>query len=301
MTPPATAAAVPATARPAARPAAARRRFAGWPWRDKAGRFSPLRATCLALLIAPGAWLLGRWAAGDLGGEPVEAVLEGTGLWALRISLVALAVTPFRRLFNVPQIFAVRRMIGLSALFYGLAHLLFYIAEEGFDLVKVGTEIALRFYLTIGFVGLLGFAVLGWTSTDHWMRRLGVAWKRLHRMAYPLTALVLLHFFIQSKADVSEATVVLGLFLWLMLWRAMPGGWETRVAPLLGLALATLLATVALEYAWYALATKVPAGRVLWANLDVTFGLRPALWVGLVGLALATVPLFTRPPGHAIR
>lgn len=287
-----------AASRPAAPP---RRRPTGYPWRDKAGRFSSLRAGCLVLLAAPGAWLLGRWAAGDLGAEPVEAVLHGAGLWALRIALVALAITPARRLYEAPRILVLRRMVGLGALTYAVAHLLLYVVDEGFDLLKVGTEIALRFYLTVGFLALVGFAILGWTSTDGWMRRLGARWKQLHRWTYALTALALLHFFIQSKSDVGEAVLTAGLFLWLMLWRALPGGWETRVLPLLGLALTAMLATVAMEYAWYALATKVPADRVLWANLDVAFGLRPALWVGLVGLALAPVPLFTRPQQHPIR
>jgi hypothetical protein len=31
------------------------------------------------------------------------------------------------------------------------------------------------------------------------IRRLGKAWPRLHRLVYPLTALALLHFFLQSS------------------------------------------------------------------------------------------------------
>jgi DMSO/TMAO reductase YedYZ heme-binding membrane subunit len=32
------------------------------------------------------------------------------------------------------------------------------------------------------------------------IRRLGKAWPRLHRLVYPLTALALLHFFLQAVA-----------------------------------------------------------------------------------------------------
>lgn len=47
--------------------------------------------------------------------------------------------------------------------------------------------IPLRFYLTIGFVALIGFAVLGATSTDGMIRRIGgKRWQQMHRIVYGL-------------------------------------------------------------------------------------------------------------------
>jgi hypothetical protein len=61
---------------------------------------------------------------------------------------------------------------------------------EAFDIPKVASEIALRFYLTIGFVALLGLAALAATSTDGMVRRLGGRrWQRLHRLVYLIVAL----------------------------------------------------------------------------------------------------------------
>ena len=73
------------------------------------------------------------------------------------------------------------------------------------------TEIAVRFYLTIGFVAFLGLAVLTWTSSDYWVKRLGARWKRLQKWAYAIGVLAAAHFFMQSKADVSAATVAAAL------------------------------------------------------------------------------------------
>ena len=64
-----------------------------------------------------------------------------------------------------------------------------YIADQKWDLVRVASEIVLRFYLTIGFVALLGLVVLGATSTDAAIRRLGGNWNRLHKIVYVIGVL----------------------------------------------------------------------------------------------------------------
>ena len=43
------------------------------------------------------------------------------------------------------------------------------------------------------------------TSTDGWVRRLRANWFRLHRLIYLIALLGTVHFFLQSKADVTEA------------------------------------------------------------------------------------------------
>jgi sulfoxide reductase heme-binding subunit YedZ len=91
----------------------------------------------------------------------------------------------------------------------------------------------------------------------------------------------------QSKANVSQAVLMAGFFVWLMLWRAIPARWQANVAALLALAVVSAIGTAFLEYAWYATATHVPAIRVLMANLSLRIGPRPAVWVGMVGLAIA--------------
>ncbi|MCB4820370.1 protein-methionine-sulfoxide reductase heme-binding subunit MsrQ [Roseicella aerolata] len=260
-----------------------------WPWQDRAGRFSVLRAIVFALLMAPAAWVAAQAALGLLGPEPWKAALKEIGLWTIRLLLLTLAVTPIGKILAEPRILALRRLLGLTTLAYAGLHLALYVGHENFSLWKVASEIALRVYLTIGFVALLGLAVLGWTSSDGWIRQLGPRWKRLHALAFPIAALGVLHFFLQSKSQLWEAVMAAGFLAWLLLWRAMPAGWRVRLPALVALAPLTVLAAAGIEYAWFALATNLPAGRILWANLDVSFGLRPAVWAGVVALA---VPLF---------
>jgi sulfoxide reductase heme-binding subunit YedZ len=111
-------------------------------------------------------------------------------------------------------------------------------------------------------------------------------------LAYPLGAVALLHFYIQSKLNVSEPVFVSGLFVWLMAWRALPETWRRKpslgltAAMYSGLAVMAGLATAGLEFAWYGLATKVNPWRVLYANEAIDRGLRPAHWVFVVALSL---------------
>ncbi|HEY2133365.1 MAG TPA: hypothetical protein VGH36_10370, partial [Acetobacteraceae bacterium] len=94
-----------------------------------------------------------------------------------------------------------------------------------------------------------------------------------------------------------------GLFVWLMAWRALPEGRRRDrrmavTAALYGsLAVVSGLATAALEFAWYGLATKVNPWRVIVANETIARGLRPAHWVFVVAAALMVVFLIRRLMG----
>lgn len=259
------------------------------PWRDRAGRLSPLRIAALACIVFP-ALLLGHAAWTEaLGPEPLKTATHETGRMAIRLLLASLAVTPFGRILGFPKLFQLRRMLGLAALAWAGFHLLLYVGDQNWRLWRVAVEIASRFYLVLGFTALAGLAVLGWTSTDAWMKRLGRRWKRLHRLVFPVAVLALLHAFIQSKADTSQAVLMAGLFVWLMAWRALPARFQASLPAIAGLAVATLIGAIALEYAWYAVATNLPAWRIAMANLDLSFGPRPAVQAGLAAAAFAAL------------
>ncbi len=263
-------------------------------WRDHAGRFSPLKAVTLLLVLYPAIELAVLWALHDLGGRPVTEVLHGLGDWAVRFLLLSLAVTPARSVFDWPGVVRLRRMLGVAAACYAGAHFLLYCVDQKWQLGTVAAEIALRFYLTVGFSALLMLGVLAVTSSDGWQKSLGRRWKRLHRLVFVLLPLVLFHYFLQSKSDVSDAVFVTGLACWLMLWRLAPKRWQGRVLLLPPLALLAGLATAGIEAAWYGLATGARAWLVLQANLSVDFGPRPAVTVTLCGLGIFLVALLRR-------
>src|SRR5215213_7760439 len=63
---------------------------------------------------------------GGLGANPVEFVLHTTGTLALVFLCLSLLITPLRKLTGVNFFSHFRRMLGLFAFFYGLAHLATY-------------------------------------------------------------------------------------------------------------------------------------------------------------------------------
>jgi methionine sulfoxide reductase heme-binding subunit len=264
------------------------------PWRDRHGRLIPIKAAVLPALFLPAVVLALWWPTGQLGGRPVTEAIHITGLWTVRLMMISLVITPARAVLDWPKLLLVRRMVGVAAMSYGIAHLSLFVIDQNFRLGTVASEIALRFYLTIGFIALSGLCVLGATSTDAAMRRLGRRWKRLHRALYGIAVLALLHYFIQSKAMVSEAVVFAGFYVWLMAWRALPEGRGRRVGTLLALAVLAALATAGIEFAWYGLTTGINPWRVLNANETLRYGLRPAHWVALVGLGVVLLSLLER-------
>jgi methionine sulfoxide reductase heme-binding subunit len=125
-----------------------------------------------------------------------------------------------RRITRYGQLLDVRRMLGVGAFCYAALHISLYVLDQQFDLVKVASEIVKRIYLVIGFVALSGLTVLAITSTDGMVRRLGgMRWARLHQIVYVIAFLALIHYFQQTKADVSAPTLVAGLYGWLMCYR----------------------------------------------------------------------------------
>ena len=266
-----------------------------WPWNDRAGRFSWLKAITFALVLLPAIAIAVQWVTVGWGPRPVNAVIHEIGKWTVRFLLLALAVTPARRILDWPQLINIRRMLGLTALSYALAHFLLYIIDQNFNLAFVASEITFRFYLTIGFIALLGLCVLGITSTDNWIKRLGKNWNTLHRIVYVIALLALLHHFLQAKVTVDVPVLMTGFFIWEMGYRLLrrwvnaPGAiWLTM------LAIVSAIGTAAVEIGWYAVMTGVKPGRVFAANFDFSYTIRPSWWVLAAGLGVVVLYLARR-------
>ncbi len=278
------------------RPAPPRKRPPTYPWTDRRGRLSRLKAICFALMFVPALAIGIQYVSGAFPGRPITEVLHGFGFWTVRFLLIALAITPAIRLLDWPDLALVRRMVGVTAMAYVLGHLALYVVDENFHLLTVASEIVRRVYLSIGFVALVGLVALGVTSTDAALRRMGVRWKELHRTIYLLTAIGILHFFMQAKANVSEAVVMAGFLLWLLLWRLLPGRWSRNLLVLLVMAPVVAVATAYIEAGWYAVATHINPMRVLQANLMFRSlaSLRPSAWVFLTALGVVAVSALAR-------
>jgi sulfoxide reductase heme-binding subunit YedZ len=265
--------------------------------REKSGRWSPEKIVAFVGVVLPAAWLAYRTGVGDLGARPVTELIHRTGDWAVRVLLITLAITPARRLFNLPKLIQARRTLGVAAAFYIFAHFTLYVIDQKFALLTVASEIALRFYLTLGFLGLIGLIALAVTSTDAMIRRLGHNWGRLHRLAYVVGVIAVVHFALQKKLEIYEPVLMTGFLVWLLGYRVVQRYWREVTFPwLLFLALFSASFTALYEAGWFGVLTGVNFTRVLSANfvfIDVSF-LRPSFWVLAITLAIALAGLIAK-------
>jgi methionine sulfoxide reductase heme-binding subunit len=161
----------------------------------------------------------------DLTANPVEFLQHFTGDWTLRFLILTLAVTPLRKLLNLPDLIRFRRMLGLFAFFYLCLHFVTYIwFDQGFDLAGMWHDVQKRRFITVGFLGLLLLIPLAVTSTKGWIRRLGgKRWQRLHRLVYFAAVCGVIHYYWLVKSDVRKPVFYGVLVAILLLWRL--GSW----------------------------------------------------------------------------
>ncbi|MGA7331139.1 MAG: ferric reductase-like transmembrane domain-containing protein [Pseudolabrys sp.] len=262
-------------------------------WRDRRGRISALRIATLLFLLLPLAKAVIE--AGDIvhGARPLNEMIHRAGFWALVFLGVTLAVTPFRRIFRYGNLIDVRRMLGVGTFCYIAAHLALFFADQSYDVGKFIHEITHRVYLIIGAIAWLGLATLAATSTDGMVRRLGgLRWRRLHQAIYAIALLALIHYFQQTKADVTVPTFAAGLFLWLIAYRVL-AWWqdssELSTLSLFGLAIGVSVVTFLGEAIGIAIAFHVSPMRVLGTIFDFDAGIRPGWQVLAAGLAVTVV------------
>jgi len=157
----------------------------------------------------------------DLGADPVDRLLHACGITALNMLLITLLVTPARMLTGWSHLLRLRRMLGLFAAFYALAHFVVYAwLDQGLDLAAVGADIIKRPYITIGMLALLLLVPLAITSTNRMMRRLGRRWQKLHKLVYLVVLLGVWHYWWQVKKDIREPLLYFAIFGVLMAFRA---------------------------------------------------------------------------------
>lgn len=258
--------------------------------REKSGAWSPEKIAAFVAALLPALWIGGRALTGDLGARPVTEAIHFIGDWAVRFLWITLAISPARRVFMAPRLINARRTLGVTAATYALCHFTLYIVDQKFNIAKVVSEIVLRFYLTIGFIALTGLVALAITSTDAMIRRLGQRWNVLHRGAYVIAVIAVIHFMLQSKSDVAEPMMMAGFLLWLFGYRvAQRMSGDVTLVRRLGLSIAAAVLTAAIETTWYATMTGIDPWRVFMANWDFSYTIRPAWWVLFAGLAVTAV------------
>jgi sulfoxide reductase heme-binding subunit YedZ len=189
-----------------------------------------LKAGVWAVCLLPLGLLLYRFQAGSLGANPIEYATRTLGVWTLRILLACLSLTPLRLLFGISWQMSLRRLLGLFAFFYVVLHFSVWIVlDHFFDWEEMAADILKRPFITVGVLALALLVPLAVTSTARMVKRLGgLNWRRLHRLAYLVAVLGVVHFLWLAKVGRQDPywyglalAVLLGIRVW---------DWARRVA-----------------------------------------------------------------------
>lgn len=158
----------------------------------------------LVAAVWPLLWLYQAWIFA-LGPDPGKVLVDRLGLGTLTLLLITLSITPLQRLTGWAGWIAVRRQLGLWCFAYVVMHLSAYLVFIlGLDWSQLGVELRKRPYIIVGSIGFLGLLALSVTSNRYSQRRLGAGWKKLHRLAYVILGLGLLHMLWIVRADLRE-------------------------------------------------------------------------------------------------
>lgn len=184
----------------------------------------PLYFVCLV----PAAWLLYQALNGMLGADPMRSLEHGLGIWSLRFMIAALLVTPLRELLGLSLI-RFRRMLGLTAFWFALLHLATWIfLDKQLQLGPIVADLWKRPYIIFGMLAFLAMTPLALTSSDAMVRRLGaLAWRKLHRLAYPAAVLMVLHYLWLVKSWTAEPLAYAAIMACVLLVRLRPKGGRT--------------------------------------------------------------------------
>jgi len=164
------------------------------------------KAAVFLICLIPFADLLWRLITNNLGINPVETLQHGTGDWTIRFIVFTLCITPFRKLFKLPDFIRFRRMLGLFAFFYVCLHFLTYLGpDQSFNLSGMWKDVAKLPFITVGFAAFVSLIPLAITSTAGWIRRIGgKRWQQLHRLIYFAAVCGVVHYYWLVKSDVRK-------------------------------------------------------------------------------------------------
>jgi sulfoxide reductase heme-binding subunit YedZ len=237
------------------------------------------------------AWLIGVGDYGSTWSLALPALTYWSGVWATVVLLMALAVTPAATIFRWPALVDVRRMIGVTALVYTIAHVVIYFAFRRWDFGNIANDVITRFTLIVATISTIGLIALGATSVDAAVKYMGAKnWQRLHTTNYVISALAILHVLL-ARGTYSEQYVLTALFFWLMAWRVLARyrlGTNAKALAMLAVASCLLAASLEAGFLW------ARRGFGVWDTLGINFnlavfdfGVPPAWEVLALGLVAA--------------
>jgi len=193
----------------------------------KKPRFTPLQIIVHLAGWIPLAVLVFNLFTHNLTANPIQAIEKRTGFTAITFLVLSLACTPLAFL-GWKELTQRRKALGNYGFMYAAIHVTIFVAVDyGLNLNAILRDVGKKPYIIIGATAFLLLLPLAVTSFNYWMKRLGKNWKRLHKLVYFISPLVVIHFFMARKGDFLNLkgdvfqpllyAVVIGIFLLLRL------------------------------------------------------------------------------------
>lgn len=169
--------------------------------------------------ILPAAWVIFT---GLQAVDPVRGIEWGLGLWAVRLLIATLFISPLR--WVGLNLLKFRRQLGLVAFAYVVLHFTAWLTiDMGLRWSQILPDLYKRWYIIIGMSSLLLLIPLAVTSNNTSIRKLGAKnWNRLHKLAYLATGLAMVHFLMIGKVytvEVLTYATILVLLLGVRIYR----------------------------------------------------------------------------------
>lgn len=156
----------------------------------------------------------------QLGADPVEALLHFTGISAFNLLLLSLCISPLAKSLKQGLLLNVRRLLGVYAFIYALAHVSSYILFElQLDWGLLVSEVIKRPYITVGFGAFVILFSMMATSTKSAQRKLRSNWQKLHNWVYLAALLIALHYIWSVKSAIGQPLVYWAFVLILLYFR----------------------------------------------------------------------------------
>jgi len=132
-----------------------------------------------------------------LGPDPTAEIANVTGLTALWMLAITLAISPVRRLSpRLAWLIRFRRLVGMFVFFYATVHMLTWVAlYNNFSIRSMLDDVTKRRFIMMGAAVWVLLLPLALTSTNWAIRKMGGRnWNRLHMLIYPAAIGAMIHY-----------------------------------------------------------------------------------------------------------
>lgn len=187
-------------------------------------KFTRIQTSIILIAFLPAIILGIRIVTGNLSANPIQASTILTGRTAIYLLLISLFCTPLLNMLNLNMFISVRKTTGLFAFYYSFAHfIIFSVVDYQLNFSWILPEIKQKHFLKIGLAALIFLVPLAITSIQSIQKKLGLLWwKRIHKLVYLITALIMIHISLASKGDFIDPIILISFFLIALLLRLPP-------------------------------------------------------------------------------